>query len=426
MEDRWTNLFKGLQNVETAANNRDVKACSQLTRLLASLRRTTSLPLLAGAYQNLYGTQPEWSEPEVLKASSKLVSVEVELYLSVLVVMHLVHQKRLDEAISLIQSQLPKATTRTAQPLLAKLFFYLSFAQEVKGEINEHPYQKWYREACLRHDSYSQATLLNVILRILILRNQVDSARQLAEKTEFPSAAPHAEVARNQYYIGRIAALQLNYSQALTHLTQAMRKAPEKTAAGFKLTVQKLSVLVELLTGEVPSRKTLVTTPGLQPYIELVSAVRLGELEHFQSAVDKHAEVFKRDLNMSLVLRLRHLVIKSGLRRINIAYSAINLHDVSHKLGLPIEGTEFIVAKAIRDGTIEASIEHEEGVLRSKPLVDHYQTNEPQAAFSRRIAFCLELRNDAVRGMQFPQEKQVEAAPSEDLELTLSEEEDDL
>lgn len=426
MEERWTSLFKELQAIEAASTNRDVKGCSQLTRLLASLRRTTTLPLLAGAYQSLYGSQPEWSEPEFTKTAPKLVSTEVELFLHVLVVMHLVHQKRLDEAISLIQAQLPKATTRTAQPLTAKLFFYLSFAQELKGEVNEQPYQKWYREACLRHDSYSQATLLNIILRILILRNQIDSARQLADKTEFPGTAPHAEIARNQYYLGRIAALQLNYSQALTHLTQAQRKAPEKTANGFKLTVQKLSVLVELLTGEIPSRKTLVTTPGLQPYIDLVSAVRLGELDHFQQAVDKHLEVFKRDLNLSLVLRLRHLVIKSGLRRINIAYSAIKLDDVANKLGLPFDGTESIVAKAIRDGTIEAMIEHEQSVLRSKPLVDHYQTNEPQAAFSRRIAFCLELRNDAVRGMQFPQEKPVEIAPTDDLELALTEEEDEL
>ena len=63
-------------------------------------------------------------------------------------------------------------------------------------------------------------------------------------------------------------------------------------------------------------------------------------------------------MNLSLVERLRHIVIKSGLKRINSAYSAISLSDVSVKLGVNLDDTEFIVAKAIRDGVIKAYIDH--------------------------------------------------------------------
>lgn len=64
---------------------------------------------------------------------------------------------------------------------------------------------------------------------------------------------------------------------------------------------------------------------------------------------EEHASVFKADKTANLVIRLRHNVIRTGLRRINLAYSRISLADVAQKLGLgSAEDTECIVAKAIR------------------------------------------------------------------------------
>jgi len=63
---------------------------------------------------------------------------------------------------------------------------------------------------------------------------------------------------------------------------------------------------------------------------------------------------------MALMHRLKHTVIKFGLKKINIAYSKISLRDVMNKLALEsVEETEQIVAKAIRDGVIEATINHD-------------------------------------------------------------------
>jgi len=66
------------------------------------------------------------------------------------------------------------------------------------------------------------------------------------------------------------------------------------------------------------------------------------------------------DKTYSLILRLKHTVIKFGLKKINISYSKINLKDICQKLSLEsVEETEQIVAKAIRDGVIEATIDHD-------------------------------------------------------------------
>ena len=83
-------------------------------------------------------------------------------------------------------------------------------------------------------------------------------------------------------------------------------------------------------------------------------------------------------------------------------YSRISLADVASKLQLDgSEEAEYIVAKAIRDGVIDAQIVHEEGYVRSNEVLDLYGTTEPQSAFHSRIRFCLDLYNDSVRAMRY-------------------------
>lgn len=55
------------------------------------------------------------------------------------------------------------------------------------------------------------------------------------------------------------------------------------------------------------------------------------------------------------------------------------------------------VAQAIRDGVIEATIDHEKGYVQSKETSDIYSTGEPMAAFHQRISFCLDIHNQSVK-----------------------------
>lgn len=48
---------------------------------------------------------------------------------------------------------------------------------------------------------------------------------------------------------------------------------------------------------------------------------------------EAHHGTFTADKTANLVARLRHNVIRAGLRRINLAYSRISLQDVAAKLG---------------------------------------------------------------------------------------------
>ena len=99
----------------------------------------------------------------------------------------------------------------------------------------------------------------------------------------------------------------------------------------------------------------------------------------------------------------------------SLTYSRISLKDVCLKLGLDSEETtEYIVAKAIRDGVIEATINHEGGYMQNKEVLDVYATEEPLLAFDERIRFCLSLHDEAIKVsfLLFPLFLRLNCAPS--------------
>ena len=84
--------------------------------------------------------------------------------------------------------------------------------------------------------------------------------------------------------------------------------------------------------------------------------MRIGDLGAFAEALDRYGEVFMRDRNYKLILRVRLNVIKAGVRRISSAYSSISLSDISDKLQLgSAEDAEYIIAK-VRYCVVRSSV----------------------------------------------------------------------
>lgn len=133
------------------------------------------------------------------------------------------------------------------------------------------------RTASLRNDDEAHAALINCLLRSYITYNLYDQADKLVSKTTFPLSASNAQFARYHYYLGRIKAVQLNYTEAHTSLQQAIRRAPPaKTAPGFYQSVHKYFVVVELLMGDIPDRslfRHVVLDKALNAYFEIVKCL---------------------------------------------------------------------------------------------------------------------------------------------------------
>lgn len=404
-----------------------------------------------------FTSKPSQRQPE---AQPELVA-----YLRLLTLVHLLDNKKLDAASSEAVSSISTITSqnrRTLDHLAAKTIFYLGRAEELKAE---HVKSKeggltairsqllgLQRTASLRHDPETEATIINLLLRSYIVEaNLYDQADKLVARAPFPrSSASNPQVARYDYYVGRIRAVQLDYTQAHVHLQQAIRRAPQaslpqesgagaegaasaaapsaaskkaaaaekkatnpvgqsQTAAGFLQTAHKFLVVVELLMGEIPERsifRSPVLRHALHPYMEIVQAVRVGDLQLFQSTLSRHTSLFSSDKTLSLIVRLRHNVIKTGIRMISLSYSRISLADITQKLHLESEeDAEYIVAKAIRDNVVDSRdtrVDHEKGEMVNRETKDLYETDEPMQQFQQRIQFCLQLHNESVKAMRYP------------------------
>merc|ERR1712087_680067 len=102
-------------------------------------------------------------------------------------------------------------------------------------------------------------------------------------------------------------------------------------------------------------------------------------------------------------------VIKTGLRKINAAYSRISLADIAHKLALSgMENALNIVSKAIRDGVIDAKIDYAQKCVESVESGEMYSTNVPYAEYAQRIKFCLDIRNSAVKNLRYGKKEEGE------------------
>jgi 26S proteasome regulatory subunit N3 len=301
---------------------------------------------------------------------------------------------------------------RTLDQLAARIYCYYSRFHELQGLESFASIRPTLlaaqQIASLKHDWESHATLLNLVLRNYYAENLIDQADKLIARVKFPEGTNNNQLARWLYYVGRLRAIQLKYTEAHTLLQQAVRRAPQATsaAAGFYQAVHKLSIVVELLMGDIPARALFrhpVLERALQSYLPVVQAVRVGDLQAFTAHLAASAAQFRTDGTYTLIARLRHNVIKTALRTISLAYSRIPLRTICAKLGLDSEEeAEYMVAKAIRDGVVEAHLDHEKGYMMSAEVRDVYATAEPMRAFDERIRFCLNLRNDSVKVRDAP------------------------
>lgn len=354
------------------------------------------------------------------KKENKEIIPEIDIFLGILVQVHLLDSKQFQRGSVFSQylaDRVQELNRRTLDSLSAKIYFYYTLFCEHSDPLPPSPQSPVVairptllaalRTAVLRKDVDTQASVIVLLLRNYLSTSHINQADLLVSHTQFPENAVNNQVARFLYYLGRIRAIQLRYTEAHEHLTAATRKAPSSSCAlGFSQTATKLLLVVELLMGDIPDRATFrlpTMEIALHPYFLLVQAVRVGNLEDFETTIADHADTFRRDGTYSLILRLRQNVIKTGIRMMSLSYSRISLRDICIRLQLGSEeSAEYIVAKAIRDGVIEATLDRERGFMKSKEVGDVYATREPGEAFHDRIRACLALHDESVKAMRFP------------------------
>lgn len=354
-------------------------------------------------------------QPAKTGIALKDTSPEIDTYLSILIQIYLYDTKAIEFGSKFSTNLIKHLRTlnrRTLDALSARVYYYYSLFFEqlaplppssTASVVSIRPnLLAALRTSVLRKDQDTRATVTTLLLRNYLSTSHITQADLLIAHSEFPAAASNNQIARYLYYLGRIRAIQLSYTEAHEHLIGATRKSPATpSAGGFYQAASKLLIVVELLMGDIPDR-AIFRQPNLEhamePYLSLVQAVRVGKIEGFLNVVQTHNALFRRDGTYTLILRLRQNVIKTGIRMMSLSYAKISLRDICIKLDLESEqSAEYIVAKAIRDGVIEASIDHEHGFMKSKDVGDVHATREPGEAFHERIRACLGLHDESVK-----------------------------
>ncbi|GIZ48358.1 hypothetical protein CKM354_001142200 [Cercospora kikuchii] len=378
------------------------------------------------------------------EAAEQHVHQEVWAYLGVLVQVYLYDNGEFQKGADFSDNFVDKIrewNRRSLDQIGAKAYHYYSLFFE---ELNPKPPSKQakvielrptllaaLRSAVIRKDEDTQAAVTVLLLRNYISTADITQADLLVAQTQFPQSASNNQVCRYLYYLGRIRAIQLAYTQAHENLESATRKSPTTgPAVGFYQQSMKLLIVVELLMGDIPER-SLFRQPTLEaalyPYLKLVQAVRVGDLQAFLKCVNLNEAQFRKDGTYTLILRLRQNVIKTGVRMLSLSYSRISLRDICTRLGVESEeSAEYITAQAIRDGVIEASLDHQNGHMVTVPQKDAYSTTEPSEAFHARISALLGMRDECVMAMRYPMNKHrqeiAEAAKARDRERELAKE----
>ncbi|PAV91826.1 hypothetical protein WR25_18986 [Diploscapter pachys] len=376
-------------------------------------------------------TTPAKATPKLSRPTKKasFSSSESDVYPHFLVIVHLIDSKRFPEAkqgAERLIERIDKLDRRSLDAFAARAYFYLAFACEnLDAEARKSGQQSSnlvftvcqflntrLRLATVRALPESQATLIYTLLRCYMLNGYYQTAEQFVAKVSFPEGANNNDLARYMFYQGRFKALQLDYTGAAGYFMQAMRKAPQDGAIGFKQATQKWLVVISLLQGEIPERSMFrqpIYRICLAPYLELTKAVRLGDTVIFNKVIEKYSAAFEADETMTLIVRLRQNVIKTALKQISSVYSKIFIKDIAKKLQMDVIETEYLVAKAILDNSIDAQITSDtkdgDRYMMSSETADVYRTTEPQNHFDTRIKYCLEIHNQAVKALRYPPNK---------------------
>ena len=406
-------ISEDVRLINEAVQGQDFRMLGRVVRNLIKYRRNLSSEVLTPFIRGFDSVGTSFFQGMADDAPQKIKTIEAQCWCSLVASVYLLDSGKLTEATAVLEELVVKVKDNLSAALDligSKVFYFYAIAAEKSGVFAEKYtfLLSLYRTACLHHNVSCQATLLNMLLRVLVQSKLYDQASRLISKTTFPETRSNADYARYLFYLGRVKAIRLEYSEAHAKLTSATRKSPKgKSSLGFRVIAQKFAIIVELLMGDIPERAVFNEVDikaALGPYFLITEAVRTGDIHLFNRIVDKYSPRFDKDDTLTLIRRLHHNVLKAGLRAINSSYSRISLADIARKLDIAsVDEAAGITSKAIVDGVIEASIDTTSQCLHSSWVGDVYSTGEPQKQLHKRIGFCLQLHNDTLRAMQFPE-----------------------
>jgi len=168
-----------------------------------------------------------------------------------------------------------------------------------------------------------------------------------------------------QYYVGRKALLDSEYSSAENYLNFAYRNCHPSSTRNRKLILINL-IPIKMLLGKLP-RTELLMQNNLREFRPVVHAIKTGNLGLMEDAMAKHEFFFVRTGIYLLVEKLKLIVIRQLFRSVQRMLGSHQLQlqaflDALHYAGMPdcdMEELECLMAGLISHNLIRGYISHQ-------------------------------------------------------------------
>lgn len=271
--------------------------------------------------------------------------------------------------------------------------------------------------AKLREYQLAKAHLLvgivyNHLLRGMLLSNHVEEAGQFLANCEFPEHEQNTQLCKFLFYKGYHKGLVGDFAQSRLLLGQGLRKAPEnhvqvesRALKNFKLLTQKHLVVVSLLLSEMPSPE-LFREPRLGAYKTLVLLVSKGHFKNFREHLERFQAQFRRDLVFPLLLKLKSVVLKNGLKKLSQAYSSLSVSELLFKLGLhnerKLQVDAFLAKVMSKMSRFTLDSQLKTVVFQREERV--FSDDSIRQALAKRIEHVKSLEEQMVHSLKFPEE----------------------
>lgn len=171
-----------------------------------------------------------------------------------------------------------------------------------------------------------------------------------------------------KYYAGRLNLYDDQYSAAVGNLTYALKYTPAAQVENRRRILLYL-IPAKILTGSMPSYATL-TRYRMKWYVQIVEAIRTGNLELFENGVAQYEEFFIKSALYLAIEKMKALVYRAFIRQVAhiLGQIKIPLDNVVTCLGmcnirLEKDEIECILANLIHQGYIKGYISHKVGFL---------------------------------------------------------------
>lgn len=196
-----------------------------------------------------------------------------------------------------------------------------------------------------------------------------------------------------------------NYERSLYFFEVAV-STPALAMSYIMLEAYKKYILVSLILdgkiSSIPKYSSQVITRFVKPlshaYHELAVAYETSQSDALRNAINKHRDVFVRDVNMGLVKQVDASLYKKNIQRLTQTFLTLSLVDVASKVNLsgPHEAEKYIL-DMIKSGEIFASINQKDGMVVFKDDPEKYNSPEMFQNIQEDITQVMELNKQIVK-----------------------------